>query len=151
MRDREGANSTSVWHQKPINEMPAIIMHRCVNACAIMHTHTRTLFILARSRRRRPLILCDCTPQGFVLLCWMSSLLACVSRNQGIPAFTGFSPPLFNHLRHRPPSSLMHVLYKSLTIIKGGILAVTVMKQPQHLLLIRANRANLGKRHSDKL
>lgn len=59
-----------------------------------MHAHAP---LSCAGRSRRPLMLCDCNPQGFFLHYWMSSS-AFVLRNQGIPTFACFSHSLFAHL-----------------------------------------------------
>lgn len=47
--------------------------YMCECMCLHARTHTHTLLLcLGRSWRRRPLMQCDCTPQGFFLLRWMS-------------------------------------------------------------------------------
>lgn len=71
-------------------------VHVRANVCAHIQMHAHTPLSCA-GRSRRPLMLCDCNPQGFFLHYWMSSP-AFVLRHQGIPTFACFSHSLFAHL-----------------------------------------------------
>lgn len=87
----------------------------CTHVWTHVHRHTHT-------SRRRALILCDCTPQGFFLLCWMSSLHVEKSWSPYIPwLFSSFIHPFI-------PSLVLCVHHITLSYHYWGI--VTMIKQP---------------------